>query len=536
MRPFKAIIALVLVAATAAGSATAAPGDAFDPLAIPALGNTHVMYVVEDGVIQNGSFIAIQPTAVSKIGETREDWLWCESLKDTVCDPKKNPKNISGLSVYGPCESALQDNCVESLSMGKDPQNLIPAKLIRKTNSITFDPVPEYNYPGSSSISLWDVPGPPNASGTTTYAITATSHLWFSREAFITTDFYAAVTPYREQTGNYRQTKIDPDPLAPPVRKYQWGSEQFCVFAEDGLCGIAQDFAPETYIELKVRIPKDVGGWFRGRIQEPTLDVASFSAKSNLITIKAAPATVSRFAIPLTQANFTAQEKLWYENMGRWGNDLITGTGPQAGVPKDSFPVIEYYRERLKDTAVGSNTFWNVTTTSYGNGSSCLQDKTKILGVVTTNATAYDGSSPAFENGSLNYNVSGLHYAPDGKTEVIGTYSLVMRSDVARCLYGFTSAPIQATVSIAGASGSVVATTVVNESKGWLRLSAGGFTFSEKTIKVALSQAAAAAVVTPPVVVAPIIKKKTTITCVKGKATKKVTAVSPKCPAGYKKK
>ena len=31
-------------------------------------------------------------------------------------------------------------------------------------------------------------------------------------------------------------------------------------------------------------------------------------------------------------------------------------------------------------------------------------------------------------------------------------------------------------------------------------------------------------------------KKRTTITCVKGKITKKVTAVNPKCPAGYKKK
>jgi hypothetical protein len=30
--------------------------------------------------------------------------------------------------------------------------------------------------------------------------------------------------------------------------------------------------------------------------------------------------------------------------------------------------------------------------------------------------------------------------------------------------------------------------------------------------------------------------KKTTITCVKGKTSKKVTAVNPKCPAGYKKK
>ena len=30
--------------------------------------------------------------------------------------------------------------------------------------------------------------------------------------------------------------------------------------------------------------------------------------------------------------------------------------------------------------------------------------------------------------------------------------------------------------------------------------------------------------------------KKTTIICVKGKLTKKVTAVTPKCPKGYKKK
>jgi hypothetical protein len=30
--------------------------------------------------------------------------------------------------------------------------------------------------------------------------------------------------------------------------------------------------------------------------------------------------------------------------------------------------------------------------------------------------------------------------------------------------------------------------------------------------------------------------KKITITCVKGKTTKKVTAVKPKCPTGYKKK
>jgi hypothetical protein len=34
----------------------------------------------------------------------------------------------------------------------------------------------------------------------------------------------------------------------------------------------------------------------------------------------------------------------------------------------------------------------------------------------------------------------------------------------------------------------------------------------------------------------PAAAKKTSITCVKGKTSKKVTAVKPTCPTGYKKK
>jgi hypothetical protein len=103
-----------------------------------------------------------------------------------------------------------------------------------------------------------------------------------------------------------------------------------------------------------------------------------------------------------------------------------------------------------------------------------------------------------------------------------------MRSDIARCIYSFSNAPIKAEISITSDDGEKkVATTVVNEKNGWLYLSAKGFTFSAPTINVKLSQEK---------VVAPVAKKKVTISCLKGKITKKVTAVSPKCPAGYKKK
>jgi hypothetical protein len=41
---------------------------------------------------------------------------------------------------------------------------------------------------------------------------------------------------------------------------------------------------------------------------------------------------------------------------------------------------------------------------------------------------------------------------------------------------------------------------------------------------------------TPAATATKAVVKATTITCVKGKLTKKVTAINPKCPAGYKKK
>jgi hypothetical protein len=139
----------------------------------------------------------------------------------------------------------------------------------------------------------------------------------------------------------------------------------------------------------------------------------------------------------------------------------------------------------------------------------------------------YQGGAPDFTNGALNYKVAGLHYLPDGKTAVEGTYDLVMRSETARCLYGFTKAPISATIAVTSAMGeSKVATTQMTEKDGWLKLAAYGFTFSENSIRATITQQGQA-------------PAKSTITCVNTKnkkLTKKVTAVGPKCPTSYKKK
>jgi hypothetical protein len=60
-----------------------------------------------------------------------------------------------------------------------------------------------------------------------------------------------------------------------------------------------------------------------------------------------------------------------------------------------------------------------------------------------------------------------------------------------------------------------------------------GLTLIKQTPTPTPSQSAKPAAVTSK---KPTPPKKTTIICVKGKVTKKVTAIKPKCPAGYKKK
>jgi len=165
-------------------------------------------------------------------------------------------------------------------------------------------------------------------------------------------------------------------------------------------------------------------------------------------------------------------------------------------------------------------------------GNSCLTNTSAVLGVVSTNAMVYNSSFPTFSNGTLSYQVAGMHYMTDG-TLTHGIYDMVMADSVARCLYKFTNAPISGSVSITSDSsgGQNVATTSVSDIGGWVHLAAYNFQFSNPVITVKLTQESQ-----PPVIVAPEVKS--TITCVNlknKKLIKKITAVKPVCPAGYKK-
>jgi hypothetical protein len=298
-----------------------------------------------------------------------------------------------------------------------------------------------------------------------------------------------------------------------------------CAATDSGYCAEKVDFASGAKAELAIRISNQVTGWLHGRIDNADIQISQFDDKHNRVVITGEPV-----ALPTMYAQFD-QSKMTPEFLDVFKHHWNNSGGLNSRIEWFEFASSsEYARYMIRalgkeanDTAASISNSWQIKSVPVSHSSSaCLMDTKRLVGLVTTNAMAYSGAAPAWENGRLNYEVAGLHYMPDGKTPVEGIYDLAIRSDAARCLYGFSSAPISATISVTGANGELkTAVTKVFEKDGWLKLTARGFNFSSPTISVKLTQASA---------------KKTTITCVKGKLTKKVTAVGPKCPAGYKKK
>ena len=257
----------------------------------------------------------------------------------------------------------------------------------------------------------------------------------------------------------------------------------------------------------------------------------------NTVTITAKPVTVQGSKplvdidkIPTEMKNFLTNNN---KNPFPDGPNYANG-GWVWQIPTDNQDSLNWYKNWFpytNDKADGIVDYWNIKSIpSQSVGSSCISSTKELVGLVTSNSMLYSGSAPVFRDQSMQYKVTSLHYMPDGVTPFLGSYNLVMRSSAARCLYKFSSAPVQAVVEVINPNGSIqVATTILNESDGWLKLSAAGFTFSSPTLKIKLTQNG---------------NRKTlskqegniiTITCIKGKVTQKVSAVNPKCPSSYKK-
>jgi hypothetical protein len=422
-----------------------------------------------------------------------ESWL-CDrgNTRSGDCNLDDPRHNFGANAILPYCESTVQENCVESLALASQSGEFESARFVRHVNSQSQPAIPSQGLIAGGATSLFES-SIIHKGGNGNYAATVVAQIEYDRakRTFIARAINVGVYGYQDLRASSITARTFRDSVRPNGQKFaelSYPGSNSCAWSEDGGCGIVREFSDGTKVKLTIRVPDTITGWFRGRLKSPVVNVSRFSNKNTRIEVSAEPVTVSRFHAIASLNNTTSAEQKEIREHGGSANQFRGGGRVYPFSHWGSFYWIEMFRDLAQDTAVTTTSHWSFSTIENYSANPCLVSKSKLLGIVTTNATMYNGVVPAFRNGQLNYEVSGMHYLPDGSLS-LGTYDLVMRSEVARCLYGFSKAPLNARVSVVNNNGErSTATTVVGEKNGWLRLAAYGFTFSKKTIKVKLNQ------------------------------------------------
>jgi len=152
--------------------------------------------------------------------------------------------------------------------------------------------------------------------------------------------------------------------------------------------------------------------------------------------------------------------------------------------------------------------------------------------VVASNGVC-DLSTPVWnsELKEFNFTAAAPHFAPDGTTLNYGFYKAVIPVADAKLLWGLENAndAVKALnvqiISTVNEGNNLVSTIGVRNGKIIIDIS--GFHYSRPKLKISLKKDWKPATK---------MLNKSTITCTMGKSVKKITAVKPTCPKGYKKK
>ena len=558
--------------------AASVPDEQFT-LSSPSDGVQSLGIVVEDSQHVRGVFSKLQAfTADGNIPMKSKvtSVTTCKSYGTTGCESNKF---FFYDAVLGMCKDTSSFDCVTKVSAKDASGKSLAVNYVEEFPGRTpYEYVgdPSVNLPSGGSSFIVDIPEAPHSGGTKYMVnVELVGGKNETGNQFYVMQFQAAIFAIKKDPGSY-------DPPRPSLNAADFqfysqdsykritnsssGETLSCVQATRDLCANAYPMPQNVTFSLAMKLHTRVSGWLHGRLNDSAADISTTSDGNQLIEVSGTPAIVPsliawqhKATLPESLKNYYAQNpEFLCQGTGFGGN--VSGTG--LGVCNALYMLREltnYTQQEmdefllwlpiLNDTAPYAATQWGFQSmqNTYNDSRNCFKDLTQLSGIVATNSTMYISGPPNFNaaDQSLDYKVASPHYLPDHSV-FKGTYNLVIRSDVARCIYGFSSAPIKASVSIQSSDGgSQVASTTLTESNGWLSLSANGFTFSNPTIHVKLSQdppvvvpapAPSVAPTTAPVTVVKPVAKQISITCVKGKTSKKVTAVKPICPSGFKKK
>ena len=461
----------------------------------------------------------------------------CTSVDDPAC---ASADSIAANFILPPCELNEGELCVDSLQLSNADGKLEPATLSYEVPSAKFAASKSRGTPFGGGIRLWNSKSTLNALGVNQFAVQVHLDLQNMRNKACLTDTKLCSF----ELGNFSANVF-------PVKLRSGNPEDQCLWIENSSCAAITDFLPGTKVALTVRMDNSLTGFLFGRMQDVSMEVTPISKTLNALRVEASPIDV-----PSIHAFVPKSDLSKYPDLVKYWNQRRANLAAIDIASAETIDLGSWPQYAMNDFLAFNNlvqsgeivtSIWRFGSgLGLGSGSDCYKDKSRILGLVTTNAPTYEPTPPAFDGAFLNYRVGGAHFLADGKTLFKGSYDLALRSEFARCLYGFSNAPLSASISVVSSEGGVqdVATeSLRQDSNGqWLYLSAKNFTFSSPTIRIKLVQKAQVGTTAKPAVKNPsgstqgsVRITSTTIKCMKGKSVKKVSGVKPKCPSGYRK-
>jgi hypothetical protein len=533
------------------------------------------------GIIISDSVISYQMysmlTAISSSPAPGSVHL-CSSTNSLNCETAPSFKYNA---VLGACDEKRLIDCITSVQSKDKFGNLNSATFDSEVNPNHVNRYigdPSLRIPDGAEPSIWNLPSAPHPGGIQ-YAVIAGLNGGTNRTSPTPpNDFYAYLFPVEKVTTGFIGSNIDGFSFTYPqciqkslgeIGQARTGCRgnfdsgvgnpprKCLLFIENGPdCYVQRPFPEDFTFNLKFNIKDSLKGWLHGRMLDPQISISSTPGIGTSISISAKPINIPIFYYGDLYKNLPQELKDAYSTRpnlsggGSYGRicceynpdpNLRNSTSTPWSFGDDSIDEMKRWLSVAGDKSVAEPSAWSVRTLSSVNTStSCFVNGDGLKGLVTTNSTTYSDGPPRFTNEELQYRVASPHLSSSGK-ENLGSYNLLIRSDVAKCLYGFSDNPIQATVMVTKSDGgtSNIATELITMKDGWLKLSAKNFTFSDPTIRIKLSQNVSLPSPTATSSAAEPIKtiqKKTSITCFKGKFKKVITGIKPVCPPGYKTK
>ena len=413
----------------------------------------------------------------------------CTSLNDAACVNQ----SVRTYSILPRCETDGQKDCVESLgattSQGAVSEGVF-SRYFPEQGLGDFEGNPGMNIPTGGAPSIFTLPGVSHSDGNEYMVIASVNGVTPTGgvQAPSSITIHASVYPVKVLAGNFmRNTPLENGFGVSHRSSDKWGN---CASIADGYCAARQDFPANTKFSLSLRLSTPPKGWLHGRIFSPTVTYEA-AGSSTRLKVDATPVQVAAVATWGKYSELPEGAKRGSMNCSDTSN--CGQMNPQSGGAHTS---VEAWRAVYGDKASWVRGQWMYQTLADyeladGSLASCTSGVSKFDGFITTNATGYAAGPPVFDpvGKSLSYVVAAPHTNAEGGL-IVGTYDLMMRSELAACLYGANANDIVGSVSVV--YDTVTATTTdfktdVSNDGTWFKVSASGFHYSMPTIKTTLS-------------------------------------------------